>query len=168
LAGEATPSATQDVAKDPAAEALAYALARQNAEPDAVIQLGQRSEGNAAAAFDYDIRPLNGSGYGLYVYLVKQPAGWQLYEKFVTQNFSPPFTGFSGTLQFKSGCVNVRESPSLTAKVVTCLGSGASIQIDGTPTFADGYIWWHLGSRGWAVHKFLYCLQGQFSSFPQC
>jgi streptogramin lyase len=164
---QAIPSPTPYVPKD-AAEGAAYAVARDSAGPTALIDLGASSEGDAAAAFEYQIHGPGDGGYVFFVYLVQHLSSWQVYDKFGTQNFAAPFPGRGGTLQFRSGCVNVRQSPSLSSQVVTCLGSGASIQIDGSPTYADGYLWWHLDGRGWAAHKFLYCLEGQFTTFPQC
>src|SRR5205823_3843950 len=151
-----------------AAEASAYAVARDKAGPTADIGLERSSEGDHAAAFQYGIHTPGDGGHAFLVYVVQQTAGWQLYDQFGTQNFALPFTGLAETLQFRTGCLNVRQSPSLSAKVAACLGSGTSIQIEGTPTYADGYMWWHVAARGWAAHKFLYCAEGMFTSFPQC
>lgn len=163
---QALPTALPHVPKD-AAEAAAYAAAAAEAGANAKIDLGQSYEGNKAALFVYGINN-NRCGYVLLMYVVEDGGTWHKYDSFGTQNLQPPSPGATETLKFRSGCLNVHESPALASKVVTCLGSGAQITIDGLPAYADGYIWWHIVSRGWAVQPLLYCTDYLYSTRPQC
>jgi streptogramin lyase len=163
---QAIPTPTPYVPKD-AAEAAAHAMARQNSGAEAQIELSQAWEGSHASAFLYSVSYAVG-GHALYVYVYEQGGSWHVYDSYGTQNLQPPSPELQTTLKFKSGCLNVREAPSLTSKVVSCLGSGTQIQIDGLPAYADGYFWWHLASRGWAAHKFLYCNEFTYSGRPDC
>jgi hypothetical protein len=164
---QAIPTPTPYVPKD-AAEAAAYAVARDQSGAVARIGLQRTWEGSQASAFLYSVSYPGDGGHALYVYLYEQAGSWHLYDSFGTQNLPPPSPDLQTTLKFKTGCLNVREAPSLTAKIVSCLGSGTQIQIDGLPAYADGYYWWHLASRGWAAHKFLYCNEYTYSVRPGC
>lgn len=55
-------------------------------------------------------------------------------------------------------CVNVRESPGTSAKVVQCLPDGARLKLEEGPMTADGYQWWRLEGLGWAVSNYLSAL----------
>ncbi len=152
---QAIPTALPHVGKD-AAEAAAYAAARDAAGPVAkIVFTGQSWEGDHAAEFVYSINP-NRFGYALVVYVVEEAGAWRKYDTFGTQNLQPPTPGLKEVVKFRSGCLNVHSSPSKVSKVVACLGSGSEIEIDGLPAYADGFIWWHLVSRGWAAHPFLF------------
>jgi streptogramin lyase len=164
---QAIPTPTPYVPKD-AAEAAAYAVARDQSGATARIELSRSFEGSHASAFLYGVSYPGDGGHALYVYVFEQGGSWHLYDSFGTQNLPPPSPDLQTTLKFKSGCLNVRELPSLTAKVLSCLGSGTQIEIDGLPAYADGYFWWHLKSRGWAAHKFLYCTEYHYSIRPDC
>jgi len=52
-------------------------------------------------------------------------------------------------------CVNVREQPSLTGAVKTCLADGARLRVVEGPVSADGYQWWRLEGLGWAAGMYL-------------
>jgi hypothetical protein len=56
---------------------------------------------------------------------------------------------------FVTGCANFRSLPSLTAKVLGCLGNGTLVDVDSAPVYRDKHIWWHLAGRGWMAHDFL-------------
>ncbi|MCD4687078.1 MAG: SH3 domain-containing protein, partial [Anaerolineae bacterium] len=55
--------------------------------------------------------------------------------------------------------LNVREYPTLNARVLTALYSGSRVGIMGGPRDADGYRWWRVrtetGVEGWAVESIL-------------
>ncbi|MGD9892189.1 MAG: peptidoglycan DD-metalloendopeptidase family protein [Dehalococcoidia bacterium] len=55
-------------------------------------------------------------------------------------------------------CVNVRENPSTSAKVIQCLADGARLKLQEGPVNADGYQWWRLEGLGWAVSNYLSAL----------
>ncbi len=55
-------------------------------------------------------------------------------------------------------CVNVREGPATSAKVVQCLPDGARLKLEEGPMTADGYQWWRLEGLGWAVSNYLSAL----------
>jgi hypothetical protein len=55
-------------------------------------------------------------------------------------------------------CVNVRENPSTSAKVMQCLADGARLKLEEGPVNADGYQWWRLEGLGWAVSNYLSAL----------
>lgn len=52
-------------------------------------------------------------------------------------------------------CLNVREQPSLLGRKLDCLKDGTTAVIEGEPVYADGYVWFHLRGRGWAVANYL-------------
>jgi uncharacterized protein YraI len=59
------------------------------------------------------------------------------------------------------GCLNVREKPSTSAAVVTCLAEGTSVAIAEGPSSSEEYHWYRIASSesgqkaGWAVGKYL-------------
>jgi hypothetical protein len=65
-----------------------------------------------------------------------------------------PLVGSDATVHVPGNCANLRSGPSLKAGVIACLHDGASVHIDGGPTYADGRLWWH-EKRGWIAHDFL-------------
>jgi hypothetical protein len=65
-----------------------------------------------------------------------------------------PLIGHDATVHLPANCANVREGASLNAHVVACLNDGATIHIDGGPTYADSRLWWH-EKDGWIAHDFL-------------
>lgn len=52
-------------------------------------------------------------------------------------------------------CLNVREGPGITARVLTCLADGVSVTVAQGPITADGRTWWQLDGMGWAVADYL-------------
>ncbi len=60
-----------------------------------------------------------------------------------------------GDRVYVTGCANVRDAPGLSSKVVGCLSNGTAVDVDSSPTFQDGHIWWHLAGHGWMAHDFL-------------
>jgi murein DD-endopeptidase MepM/ murein hydrolase activator NlpD len=55
-------------------------------------------------------------------------------------------------------CVNIREGPGMTARVLQCLPDGARLKLEDGPIAADGYQWWRLEGLGWAVSNYLSAL----------
>lgn len=52
-------------------------------------------------------------------------------------------------------CLNVREGPGISAKVLTCVPDGRPVTIAQGPILADGRSWWRLDGIGWAVGDYL-------------
>lgn len=92
-------------------------------------------------------------GAGCWVFLYKTATGWHYVNAACAQ--SEGYVPGLGDRVFVSGCANFRASPSLTAKVLGCLGNGTVVNIDSAPVYAEGHIWWHLVGRGWMAHDFL-------------
>lgn len=62
----------------------------------------------------------------------------------------------------EQGCVNVHDSPGISARVVACLNDGAQVQIDDGPIYIASKdppsaldVWWHIAGRGWIVDQYL-------------
>lgn len=53
------------------------------------------------------------------------------------------------------GCLNIRERPALTARVLSCLADGTLVTVADGPVNADGHIWWRLDGLGWAAGAYL-------------
>lgn len=65
-----------------------------------------------------------------------------------------PSKGVSATVADTSSCLNVREAPTLSADVQTCLPDGSVVEVRDGPVDADGYRWWLIDSeaaRGWSA-----------------
>ena len=87
------------------------------------------------------------------VYLYKDSAGWHYVNARCYQD-----SGYVPGRQDKvyvTGCANFRMTPSITAKILGCLGNGTFVDVDSAPVYRDGHIWWHLAGRGWMAHDFL-------------
>ncbi len=65
-----------------------------------------------------------------------------------------PLVDHDATVRVAGSCANVREGPSLKARVVACLKDGSTVHVDAGPTYADGRLWWH-EPHGWIAHDFL-------------
>jgi hypothetical protein len=52
-------------------------------------------------------------------------------------------------------CLNVRETPSKSAKIVKCIVDGTTVYIEGGPVDAEGYRWWKLRGLGWVAENWL-------------
>jgi hypothetical protein len=95
-----------------------------------------------------------GGDAGCYVFLSHDAAGWHYVNgRCVTAVEQIPSA--VDQVYTDSGCVNVRDAPSLTGRVVDCLANGTQVLVDDAPAFAGGHIWWHLYCRGWMAHDFL-------------
>jgi hypothetical protein len=53
------------------------------------------------------------------------------------------------------GCLNVREGPGITARILTCLPDGFLVTVAEGPISGDGRTWWRLEGLGWAAGDFL-------------
>lgn len=93
-------------------------------------------------------------GSGCWVFLFNDSAGWH-YVNAECSQASGYLPGPAARVFVTSGCVNVRDAPGLSGKVLGCLGNGTSVDVDSAPTYLDGHIWWHLVGRGWMAHDFL-------------
>lgn len=98
--------------------------------------------------------PQGGLGSACVVYLSHDSAGWHYVNSACAQN-SGFWPGRDDHVFVSSGCANVRTTPGLTSKVVSCLPANTVVSVDSAPVFADGHIWWHLAGRGWMAHDFL-------------
>ena len=65
-----------------------------------------------------------------------------------------PLVDHDATVRIGGNCANVREGPSLKARIVACLNDGHTVHIDGGPSYADSRLWWHQ-SQGWMAQDFL-------------
>jgi hypothetical protein len=65
--------------------------------------------------------------------------------------------GAEDQVRVSSGCGNVRQQPSLNAKVVACLKNGATVTIDNIPPrYVDSHIWWSVNhGQGFMAHDVL-------------
>jgi hypothetical protein len=111
----------------------------------AYVQMGYGGQGGGAACF---------------VYLFYEAGGWHSDPPIVCgqQGGSNPIMGYDDQVQVTGGgCANVRQQPSITAKVVACLKNGTTVSIDTTPPrYVDGHIWWSVNhQQGFMAHDVL-------------
>jgi len=92
-------------------------------------------------------------GAACVVYLYKSATGWHYVNARCAQ--SPGYMPGAQDRVFVTGCANFRATPSLSGKVLGCLGNGTIVDVDSSPVYAEGHIWWHLAGRGWMAHDFL-------------
>ena len=121
-----------------------------NTEPNsgfdaAYVQMGYGGQGGGAACF---------------VYLFSDAAGWHSNPPIVCgqQGGLNPILGYEDQVQVTGGgCGNVRQQPSITAKIVACLKNGTTVSIDTTPPrYVDGHIWWSVNhQQGFMAHDVL-------------
>ena len=103
-----------------------------------------------------------GSGGGAIcdAYVYYDSAGWHVFPPVacVQQSGYNPVLGTQDHVQVPGGgCANVRQSPSISAKVVTCLSDGTLVTVDTFfPRYADGHIWWSINhGQGYMAHDYL-------------
>lgn len=99
------------------------------------------------------------------VYLTRTNSGWQYFDsncRRVATAF--PAVGSSGQVVigfFGTGCISVRTTPGLSAKVVECLPENTDVTIDDGPYYlpesSDPSLtyWWHIADKGWVVNRYL-------------
>ncbi len=129
---------------------LSMAQVFGNTDPNAglnaaYVQMGYGGQGGGAACFTY---------------LFYDSAGWHLYPPIVCgqEGGLNPILGYDDQVQVTAGgCGNVRQQPSLSAKVVACLKNGTTVTIDKIPPrFVDGHIWWSVNrGQGFMAHDVL-------------
>jgi hypothetical protein len=125
-------------------------------------QVFGNSDPNAGFNAAYVQMSHGGSGGGgvCYAYVFHDSAGWHLYPPVVCgqQGGRNPVLGADDQVQVTGGgCGNVRQQPSLTAKVVACLKNGTTVSIDDIPPrYVDGHIWWSVNhGQGFMAHDVL-------------
>lgn len=96
---------------------------------------------------------IGGNGSGCWLFLYLDSKGWHYVNAVCAQaqGYGPGI----GDRVFVTGCANFRADPSLSAKVLGCLGNGTLVDVDSAPVYRDAHIWWHLVGRGWMAHDFL-------------
>jgi hypothetical protein len=128
---------------------LSMAQVSGNTDPNAgfnaaYVQMGYGGSGGGAACFTY---------------LFHDSTGWHLYPPIVCgqQGGFNPILGYDDQVQLTGGCANVRQQPSISAKVVACLTNGTTVHIDTTPPrYVDGHIWWSVNNgQGFMAHDVL-------------
>lgn len=101
----------------------------------------------------------SGGGAACFTYLFYDSAGWHALPPIVCgqQGGFNPIMGSDDVVQITGGCANVRQQPSLNAKVVACLKNGTTVGIDKIPPrYAEGHIWWSVNSgQGFMAHDVL-------------
>jgi len=102
----------------------------------------------------------SGGGAACFTYLFYDAAGWHMYPPIVCgqQGGLNPILGYEDQVQVTGGgCGNVRQQPSLSAKVVACIKNGTTVTIDTTPPrYIDGHIWWSVNhGQGFMAHDAL-------------
>jgi hypothetical protein len=102
----------------------------------------------------------SGGGAACFVYVFYDAAGWHLYPPIVCgqQGGLNPILGYTDQVQLTTGsCGNVREQPSLSSKIVTCIKNGTTVTIDSVPPrYVDGHIWWSVNhQQGFMAHDVL-------------
>lgn len=114
--------------------------------------------GTNAGVFDggYGLYPAGGLGAACWVFVYLDSAGWHYLNSGCAQNpGGVPGSADVGAHVYVSGCANVRDTPSMSGKVLGCLGNGTVVNVDGGPVYQDAHMWWHLTGRGWMAHDFL-------------
>jgi hypothetical protein len=103
-----------------------------------------------------------GSGGGAIcdAYVYYDSAGWHVFPPVacVQQSGYNPVLGTEDHVQVPGGgCANVRQSPTLGAKVLTCLRDGTLVTVDTIfPRYADGHIWWSINhQQGFMAYDYL-------------
>jgi hypothetical protein len=88
-------------------------------------------------------------------YVVQKGAAWQLLSAICgLPNQLAPLVGHDATVHVPGNCANAHDRASIQGGVVACLYDGTGVHVDGGPSYADGFVWWHT-SKGWVAHDFL-------------
>ena len=84
-----------------------------------------------------------------YVYLHQEGGQWKVDQMAcgAAPGFAPAVDATLGVLAPRT-CGRLRASPSSGAAVVRCLANGARVFVTGTPTYADGQLWWPVSAAG--------------------
>jgi hypothetical protein len=124
--------------------------------------LGQRHDGTSVVYFIGQAGS-NSDLVACAYYVFQDASGWHPLN---TACETYPAPGRSVTATFMgSGCINARENPGYTSKILQCVPVDTVVSIDGGPIFVQettasdagnlNRVWWHLAGRGWMVHQYL-------------
>lgn len=91
------------------------------------------------------------------LFVAKMPNGfWKaVYFDKLSPGLGHLVVGRGVTVTGTGDCLNMRDSASTFGKKLDCLKDGTKLLIDGGPVYRDGYIWFHLQNKGWAVVNYL-------------
>lgn len=120
----------------------------------ACLSLTGQNLGQGAAAFVFATAKTGGRECVSYV--VQTNGAWHPLGSVLCAlpNQVSPLIGRDATVHVPGNCANVHAAASLQGGVVTCLYDGTAVHVDGGPTAADGFVWWHT-AKGWIAHDFL-------------
>lgn len=117
------------------------------------LTISRETVGQDAAAVLFSTAGSGGRQCVSYVY--RSGGSWHLLEvACALPGQLSPLAGHDATVHVPGNCANVRDQASLSGAVVACVKDGATVRIDGGPTYADGRLWWHQ-AQGWMAHDFL-------------
>jgi hypothetical protein len=57
--------------------------------------------------------------------------------------------GATAMVTARTQAVNIRSTPDVSSSIVGSVAAGASVEVNGQRTGADGQIWWSVTSGGW-------------------
>ena len=117
---------------------------------------------NAGTLYGIKITPSGQPAAGCYLFLHRDSAGWH-YDNGRCITAVEQIPSAVSQVYADSGCVNVRDAPSISGHILNCLGGGTKVYVDSAPTYASGHIWWHLLCLGWMAHDFLVLPLGKTS-----
>lgn len=147
-------AAANEGAQKEAARLQSVVVPGESCPPNqACLRSPKETDGDHAAYVIYVADSGSNSGpgpYGCYIYVYQDSAGWHFYEAVCTQNDWVPERGHG--MVTPGPCGNVREAPSLQARVIKCLPERTDLNLDGGPTWADSHMWWDIKDSGWMAH----------------
>jgi hypothetical protein len=119
----------------------------------ACLSIAGQTIGKDAAAIVFVTAKSGGRQCVAYVY--QKSGAWYLLDAACAlPGQVSPLVGHDATVRVSGSCANLRDAASLEARVVTCLGDGATVHVNGGPVYADGFMWWQT-DKGWMAHDFL-------------
>lgn len=140
----------------------------------ACVYISGERDGQGAAYFTL-VAGANGTTETCVMYLIDSSTGWEELgfggtSTTCSESGTPfPNVGSSGQITMplgESGCVNIHNTPNLTAKVLACLSAGTNITLDDGPVYTPASLsgshpdygleyWWHIAARGWVVNTYV-------------
>ncbi|HEY9286420.1 MAG TPA: zinc ribbon domain-containing protein [Candidatus Dormibacteraeota bacterium] len=120
----------------------------------ACLSLTGQNLGQGAAAFVF--ATAKSGGRECVSYVVQANGAWHPLGSVLCAlpNQVSPLIGRDATVHVPGNCANVHAAASVRGGVVSCLSDGTAVHVDGGPTAADGFVWWHT-TKGWIAHDFL-------------